>query len=102
MFDPNSRYAHLEEVIFTAPDGRQTVYIRRRFLPQGEPIPELQLVTISPGDRLDLITARTLGDPLAFWQVCDANNAMNPVDLAAETEIGRTIKIPVPQFRGAN
>ena len=99
MFDPNSRYAHLEQVLYTAPDGRQTVHIRRRFLPQGERIPELQVVYITQGDRLDLITARTLGDPLAFWQVCDANNAMNPFDLTAESEIGREVKIPVPQFR---
>ena len=99
MFDPNSRYANLDKVIFTAPDGRQTRYIRRRFLPQGERIPELQVVKVGPSDRLDLISARTLGDPLAFWQVCDANNAMNPFDLTAESEIGNSIKIPVPQFR---
>ena len=99
MFEPNSRYADLEEAIYTAPDGRQTVYIRRRFLPQGERIPELQVVYVSPGDRLDLITSRTLGDPLAFWQVCDANNAMNPADLTGESETGSALKIPVPQFR---
>jgi hypothetical protein len=99
MFDPNSRYAQIEEVIYTAPDGRQTVHIRRRFLPQGEDIPELQVVYVAPGDRLDLITARTLGDPLAFWQVCDANNAMNPANLTDESESGRALKIPVPQFR---
>jgi hypothetical protein len=97
MFDPNSRYAHLEQVIYTAPDGRQTVHIRRRILPQGERIPELQVVYVSQGDRLDLIT-RT-GRSAAFWQVCDANNAMNPFDLTAESEIGREVKIPVPQFR---
>lgn len=101
MFDPNSRYVHLEEAIYTAPDGRQTVYVRRRFLPQGERIPELQVVYVALGDRLDLITARTLGDPLAFWQVCDANNAMNPVDLTDESELGQALKIPVPQFREA-
>ena len=35
-----------------------------------------------PGDRLDLITARTLGDPEQFWRICDANDALDPDDLA--------------------
>ena len=52
-------------------------------------------VTVTEGDRLDLITARTLGDPEQFWQICDANNAMNPVDLTAE--LGRSLVIPLPQ-----
>ncbi len=99
MFDPSSRYYHLEEAVFEAADGRKHVYKRRRFLPQGRTIPELHRIRIASQDRLDLITARTLGDPLAFWQVCDANNAMNPFDLTAETEIGRSLRIPVPQFK---
>jgi hypothetical protein len=101
MLDPNSRYHHLEEAIYEAPDGRSTVYKRRRFLPQGEPIPELQAVIVGPQDRLDLIAARTLGDPLAFWQIADANNAMNPFDLVGPEEIGRRLKIPIPQFKEA-
>jgi hypothetical protein len=51
------------------------------------------------GDRLDLIAARALGDAEHFWQVCDANNAMNPFDLTAE--VGSTLRIPLPQFREA-
>ncbi len=53
-------------------------------------------ITVNDGDRLDLITAKTLGDPEQFWRVCDANNAMNPFDLTAEP--GRTLRVPVPQF----
>ncbi len=34
-----------------------------------------------PGDRLDTIAARTLGDPLLFWRLADASGAMNPDDL---------------------
>lgn len=100
MLDPNSRYYHLQEAIHEAPDGRKTVYKRRRFLPQGESIPELQTVTVGTDDRLDLVAARTLGDPLAFWQIADANNAMNPFDLT--TEAGRVLKIPIPQFKEAS
>lgn len=99
MFNPESRYHHLPEAIYEAPDGRQTIYKRRRFLPQGEQIPELRRVYVQPHDRLDLIAAHTLGDPLAFWQIADANNVLNPFDLTADAEIGRPLRIPIPQFK---
>ena len=51
--------------------------------------------TITEGDRLDLITYRTLGDPEQFWQICDANNAMNPVELTED--LGSSLVIPLPQ-----
>lgn len=95
MFTFTSRYYNLETVMLTLPDGREVAYKRRRFLPQGELMPLLTEVTVTEGDRLDLITARTLGDPEHFWRVADANNAMNPFDLTAE--IGRSLRVPVPQ-----
>jgi hypothetical protein len=95
MFTFTSRYYNLETVTLTLPDGRVMAYKRRRFLPQGESMPLLTAVTVTEGDRLDLITARTLGDPEQFWRVADANNAMNPFDLTAE--IGRSLRVPVPQ-----
>ena len=95
MFDYTSRYYSLEAVSFILPDGREARYIRRRFLPRGEDMPLLTEVAVAEGDRLDLITFRVLGDPLHFWRVCDANNAMNPVDLTAE--IGRRLRVGVPQ-----
>ena len=97
MFDHNSRYAPIEDAIYEAADGRRIPYKRRRFLPQGETLPLLAEVSVGEGDRLDLIAARTLGDPEAFWQVCDANNAMNPFDLT--DEVGRVLRIPIPQFQ---
>ena len=95
MFEPTSRYLPLETATVTTPDGRADAYKRRRFLPQGEAMPLLVEVVVAQGDRLDLMTARTLGDPEQFWRVCDANNAMNPPDLTAE--LGRTLRIPIPQ-----
>jgi hypothetical protein len=59
-------------------------------------MPVLQEVTVTAADRLDLIAARTLGDPEQFWRVCDANNAMDPLDLT--TTLGRVLRVPVPQF----
>ena len=34
--------------------------------------------TVQQGDRLDLIAAKYLGDPLMFWLICDANGAIAP------------------------
>jgi len=96
MFEPGSRYHPLETAILTLPDGRQVAYKRRRFLPQGAALPLLAELAVAAGDRLDLIAHRTIGDPEQFWRVCDANDAMRPVDLLAEP--GRRIRVPIPQF----
>ncbi len=95
MFEPNSRYANLETVTFTGPDGETITYVRRRFLPQGERQLLLVEVTVTEGDRLDMIAARTLGDPEQFWRICDANNAMDPFDLVAEP--GDVLRVTIPQ-----
>ena len=47
------------------------------------------------GDRLDNVTALYLNDPLQFWRICDANNAMNPPDLTRE--IGRRLRMTLPE-----
>lgn len=72
-------------------------YKCRRFLPRGEEMELLGEVTVTEGDRLDLIASRSLGDPEHFWLVCDANNAMNPFDLVGECEIGRRLRVPIPR-----
>ena len=95
MFEPTSRYYAIPTATHTAADGREVAYKRRRVLPRGGSLPLLVEVQVAQGDRLDLIAARTLGDPEQFWRVCDANDAMNPADLTAE--VGRTLRVPVPQ-----
>ena len=95
MFDPTSRYYNLETAGLVMPDGHTVAYVRRRFLPQGAAMPLLVEITVAQGDRLDLITARTLGDPEQFWRVADANDAMNPPDLTAQ--VGRLLRVPIPQ-----
>ncbi len=94
MFDVASRYAAIETATLPDADGRTIAYIRRRFLPQGSGMPLLVEVVVAQGDRLDLITARTLGDPEAFWRVCDANDALNPGELE---QAGRRLRVPLPQ-----
>jgi hypothetical protein len=95
MFDASSRYAAVETATLRDVDGRVVAYVRRRFLPQGAGLPLLVEVEVVQGDRLDLITARTLGDPEAFWRICDANNALDPADLAGAP--GRRLRVPLPQ-----
>jgi hypothetical protein len=95
MFDPASRYYNLESAEFTLPTGDKVTYKRRRLLPAGELLPLLVEVSVQPGERLDLIANRVLGDPLQFWRIADANNAMNPQDLTAEA--GASLRVPVPQ-----
>ena len=95
MFDHTSRYYRIETATIRTPEGRIVTYVRRRFLPQGQKMPLLVEVTVTDGDRLDLITGRTLGDPEQFWRLADANNAMDPSELTGEP--GAVVRVPIPQ-----
>jgi hypothetical protein len=94
MFETNSRYYPLPTGFRTLPDGRIVAYKLRRFLPRAEEMDTMQEFTVSEGDRLDQISAETLGDPEFFWRICDANEAMYPFDLVAEP--GQRLRIPLP------
>jgi hypothetical protein len=39
------------------------------------------------------VAARALGDPKAFWQLCDANLAFDPAELE---QTGRTLRVALP------
>ena len=95
MFEPDSRYAGIEEATLELPDARTVGYKRRRFLPVGASMPLLAEVTVADGDRLDVLTNRTLGDPEHFWRICDANDAMDPSELTEGS--GRRLRVPVPE-----
>lgn len=116
MIDPNSRYYSSARATYAPPDedvaatwlagdgsvqatwvaadGNVIPYLKRRLLPHGEDLAVMTVVTVTLGERLDLISARLQGDPLRFWRIADANNAMNPLDLAAVP--GRRLRIPMP------
>ncbi len=98
MFDPSSRYYSLGNAEHAAPNGERLIYKKRRFLPQRAPRPADRAVVVRAGERLDAIAARMLGDPLQFWRVADASNAMNPFDLA---EPGRLLEMPATGLPGA-
>jgi len=95
MFEPTSRYFPIETCTLTRMNGQVIAFKGRRFLPQGKNLPLLMETPVVQGDRLDLITARTLGDPEQFWRICDANDCMNPDDLTSEP--GRALRVPIPQ-----
>jgi hypothetical protein len=85
MFAPNSRYAGLATYTVTMPDGSVVTATR---LPQPKPLALIGYHRRVAGDRLDLLAARYLKDPTAFWQLCDSNNAPVPDALAARDLIG--------------
>lgn len=43
------------------------------------------------GERLDQLAQRYYGDPLKYWLICDANDAIFPEDLMVP---GRVLRIP--------
>src|SRR5205814_10640450 len=94
MFASSSRYAGIETVRYTAPDGTEFLYVRRRFLPDPAAMTVLATHLVVQGDRLDNVTTRYLGDPELFWRVADANLAMRPEELTAEP--GRRLRIAMP------
>ena len=95
MYDHASRYYALETATITLPDGRTVAYTRARLLPDGDQMPLLVETPTKQGERPDQLTHRTLGDPMQYWRICDANNVMDPLELVAET--GRIVRIPLPQ-----
>ena len=94
-FPPTSRYYGIDTATLTAADGREIVYLRRRFLPPPDQFSLLLLHVVSEGERLDNIAGRYMDDPTAFWRIADANAAMRPDKLTETT--GRTLRITLPQ-----
>jgi hypothetical protein len=99
MFDHTSRYYTVDTASLTATDGAVTIYVHRRFLPQGVSLPLMLEAAVMPGERLDLLANRVYGDPLAFWRICDANDALDPLDMLNEAaaDSTRRLRVPLPQ-----
>jgi len=51
-------------------------------------------LSVGQGERLDVLSARAIGDAEQFWRICDANDAMYPPDLVAVP--GQRLRVPVP------
>jgi hypothetical protein len=96
-FPTDSRYYGSSTLSYTAPNGQSFTYLARRFVPQpGAPnYATIAQHTVNQGDRLDLLAAKYLGDPLIFWLLCDANGAIRPNDLVQTP--GTVLNITMPQ-----
>jgi len=96
-FPTDSRYYNSATLSYTTPAGQAITYLARRFVPQpGAPnYATVATHTVNQADRIDLIAAKYLGDPLMYWLLCDANGAMRPNDLLKTP--GTTINITMPQ-----
>jgi hypothetical protein len=95
QFPVTSRYYAIATATMVTPTGTTVVYLERRFLPSPANFATVQWYTVTQADRLDNIANKFLGDPLAFWRICDANNAMRPEELT-ET-IGQQIRLTLPE-----
>jgi nucleoid-associated protein YgaU len=95
-FPTNSRYYNSGTLTYTGPDGRPVTYLARRFAPQpgAANYSTVATHTVRHGDRLDLLAAKYLGDPLIYWLICDANGAIRPEQLV-ET-LGKALNITMP------
>lgn len=95
-FPTDSRYYGFGTLTYVTPTGQSIAYLGRRIVPQpGAPnFATVARHTVRSGDRLDLIAAKYLADPLIFWLICDANGAIAPEALV-ETP-GRILNITTP------
>jgi nucleoid-associated protein YgaU len=96
-FPTDSRYYGSKTLTYITAGGQMIQYLARRIVPQPGP-PNFATIaqhTVRQGDRLDLIAAKYLGDPLIFWLICDANGAIEPETLVATP--GTVVNITTPQ-----
>lgn len=95
LFPPTSRYHGLKTLKYTRDDGKEIAFLERRFLPDPDNFDEIREHTVVAADRLDNLAYHYLGDPEQYWQIADANAAMHPDELTAES--GRKLRITLPE-----
>jgi hypothetical protein len=96
-FPTASRYYGSSTLSYKAPNGQSFTYLARRFVPHpgAQNYATVAYHSVMQGDRLDLIAAKYLGDPLIFWLICDANGAIRPNELVKTP--GTVLTITMPQ-----
>jgi hypothetical protein len=96
-----SRYDGAELGNVLVPDGasgqRLVPYLLARTPKDPATVLPLAWHRVAEDDRIDLIAYHHLGDPQAWWRVCDANAAMDPAALVGPANAGVVIVIGVPE-----
>ena len=92
MFEQKSRYYGLENKVHVDEEGNEIIYKERRFVPDSSSLSSRINVKVKKGQRLDQISASTLGDPELYWKIADANTAMSLTDLE---KTGAELRIPL-------
>ena len=93
-FPEGSRYRGLPLLIHRDAQGREIVYVARRWVPQPELFAEVGRYQVEAGDRIDNVSAAQLGDPQLHWRLADANRALSPAELTAR--VGRWLRLTLP------
>lgn len=93
-FDRDSRYYGLPVLAALDARGEPVQYVSRRFVPDPETLSIVQRYRVQQGDRIDVVAATLVGNPLSYWQICDANRAVDPDDVTARP--GAFISITLP------
>lgn len=89
MFFTGSRYLDLGNYTVTARDGTQVKATR---LPLPAQARLRGFHRRNEGQRLDLIAYHHLGDPTAFFRLCDANGSLVPDALGSHDLIAIPVK----------
>jgi nucleoid-associated protein YgaU len=96
-----SRYDTVETAVLTVRTDRGSTrevrYLRRRELPDPATAVPIAQHVVAAQDRLDLIAATYYGDPTAYWQIAEANSALDPEELVGPQMEGNVLVIPIPR-----
>jgi hypothetical protein len=94
-FSETSRYRGLPLLTYRDREGREIVYVARRWVPPPSALAEVGRYQVKQGDRIDLIAASQIGDAELYWRIADANAALAPAELTSRT--GRRLRITMPE-----
>lgn len=101
-FPATSRYAQTPVQAWDPGAGRPSVpYLGRRFCPPSDGLALLYQVRIAQGDHRDVLAWRHLGDAELWWQLADANGALDPRELTRTAGTALRITLP-PGVPGAS
>ncbi|MBL8932567.1 MAG: hypothetical protein JNL54_20780 [Kineosporiaceae bacterium] len=96
-----SRYDHLPVETALVADGsggtREVRHLAPRAPGELDAVQPMARHRVAEDDRVDLVAQRYLGDPQAWWRICDDNAALDPDALIGPDNEGRVIVIGVPR-----